>query len=677
MRTGRRLPWLWLAVAAAIVPAPAQETGLAPARRGVAVTFARQGPGGEQTDVVRMTLLSLCVERGETATPFLDPGLFRSTHRARLTLPVRDRHRFRIEGRGSVELRVNGEQVLAGVLRPGRSLETAQPVRLQKGDNELLLEFESSAVGDGEFRLFWSGADFGFEPIAPERLSWPGSDSETDHERRRQGQALFAARHCARCHEPEERRIGESAYGELDGAGPDLRAIGARLQRDWIASWLRDPRQFRADATMPRLRFEQDRDADDLAAWLGSLGTPLPAAPFAEGSAAAGERRFWQLGCVACHVPPGGVEAAAAPDRMPLGFVPRKWHAAALIEYLQDPRRHHRSGRMPHFGLSRDEATELAAFLLTASAAPLPASGGDPERGRVLAQRLACIDCHDVDVALGAPKAPRLRNLHRERGCLDQGAAKAPDHGFDAEQIAALRSFLPFAETAPFHRSPLDYAARNLRAQRCTACHALDGEPSTWALIATAERAAGRLPPELDPVAQGVPALTWVGAKLQPSWLAGFIGGRESSPRPWLHARMPAFDRCGAAIAQGLVRAHGYGAADEPPAAVDAQAAIHGERLLAIGSGFGCVQCHALGDQPAVQVFEREGVELLLARRRLRHEYYMRWLLDPTRLDPESRMPKYADAKGRTALHEVLDGDAARQFAAIWQFLGSRLPQRR
>jgi hypothetical protein len=34
-------------------------------------------------------------------------------------------------------------------------------------------------------------------------------------------------------------------------------------------------------------------------------------------------------------------------------------------------------------------------------------------------------------------------------------------------------------------------------------------------------------------------------------------------------------------------------------------------------------------------------------------------------------MPKYADGKGRTAITDVLGGDAAQQFEAIWHFLGT------
>ena len=35
-------------------------------------------------------------------------------------------------------------------------------------------------------------------------------------------------------------------------------------------------------------------------------------------------------------------------------------------------------------------------------------------------------------------------------------------------------------------------------------------------------------------------------------------------------------------------------------------------------------------------------------------------------------MPKFANDKGKTAFTDVLGGDAAAQFEAIWQFLGSR-----
>jgi cytochrome c551/c552 len=305
----------------------------------------------------------------------------------------------------------------------------------------------------------------------------------------------------------------------------------------------------------------------------------------------------------------------------------------------------------------------------------LPVQNGDEKKGRRLVRKYGCFLCHAFgeDIPPVDRVFPRYRNLKPKRGCLaEKPGGDAPDHHLAEQDRDALRAFLPFANEVPFRKSPLDFGSRQVVAERCTACHALDGQASTWAQLAEKWSEDEPLPPEQDPVAQGLPSLTWVGAKLQPSWLRKFVLGDLPSPRPWLTARMPKFETHGAALADGLVREHGYLSKDEPIRAGGANLAMHGGRLLQQGTGFGCVQCHAVGNKKAEQVFEREGINLVTARKRLRHEYYTRWLADPTRLDPDARMPKYADNNGKTAFADVLAGDAAKQFEAIWQALGDR-----
>ncbi len=645
--------------------------------QGVALTLERLGPAEQRVvQVERTRLLSLAVERGESPSPFLPAGMWQATFRAKVTLPARDKCRFRLEGRGGARLSVGGQMVLEGTLRLGKPIETEAKVALKKGANDLELVFTSGPMGDGQVRLFWSGEDFGFEPIAPELLSFVADDELLTGELRRRGQTLFGERRCANCHEAEAHRNGESAYGELAVPAPDLRTAGTRLRREWLAAWLRDPHALRATATMPKLAFENGGDADDLAAYLAEQGTPGAIDPFTATEAAAGADRFRRLGCVGCHVPPGedAHELELGP-RIALDGVTHKWHPAALVAFLLDPRRDHPATGMPDFRLSPAEARELAAYVATGAGAALPASRGDATRGKHLAQQHHCAQCHAIDLPQAEYRALRGRNLHADHGCLAEAAeqrGRAPDFALSVDDRAALRAFLPHAEEAPFRTAPFDFAQRHLVAERCTACHAIDGRASVWARAAELAGADHPLPPDQDPRTQGVPALTWVGSKLQPTWITQFVTGQLPSPRPWLKARMPAFHLRGAAIAAGLVREHGYGTADEPPGNVDVQLASDGQRLVAIGTGFACVNCHAVAGQPAVQVFEREGIDLATARGRLRHEYYTRWLADPRRLDPDSKMPKFADAKGKTAFKDVLDGDAARQFEAIWHFLGQR-----
>lgn len=643
--------------------------------RGVKVTFESVSDS-KLRHSNRARLLSLAVERGETPTPYLPVGAFRATYETVVTLPARDKMNFQIDGRGKAKLTINGKVVLNGSLSLRRSLETSKAVRLKKGANDFKLEFSSAARGDGQVRLFWSGRDFGFEPVAPELMSFVASDEDVvDGAQLRRGHALFVERRCARCHDYDELRVTESAYLELARTGPDMRLVGARVRQGWLKEWLDDPHAMRPEATMPQFPLSGS-DSADIAAYLAGLGAPQPRAEFDAKQVEAGAERFRELGCVACHTRTDETKKdAALGGRIHLGFVKQKWYAAALVAYLQDPSEHYSDVRMPNLQVSLDDAVNLAGYLLKGGT-PLPVKAGDEKKGRRLVRKHGCVLCHTFgdDIPPVDRIFPRYRNLKPKRGCLaDKARGNAPDHSLSEEQREALRAFLPFAGEAPFRKSPLDYGARHMDSERCSACHAIDGQASTWAQLAEKWSMDEPLPPEQDPVAQGVPALTWVGAKLQPSWIRKFITGELPSPRPWLIARMPKFEKHGAALTAGLVREHGYGPKDEPIRQAAGNFAVHGRRLIEMGTGFGCVQCHAVGDKKATQVFEREGVNLVTARKRLRHEYYTRWLADPTRLDPDARMPKYADNNGMTGFRDVLGGKAADQFEAIWQFLGDKV----
>jgi hypothetical protein len=44
-------------------------------------------------------------------------------------------------------------------------------------------------------------------------------------------------------------------------------------------------------------------------------------------------------------------------------------------------------------------------------------------------------------------------------------------------------------------------------------------------------------------------------------------------------------------------------------------------------------------------------------------------MLNPIKVDPTTKMPAFADAEGKSAIRDVYDGDALKQFEAVWQFL--------
>ncbi|MEQ1632465.1 MAG: c-type cytochrome [Planctomycetota bacterium] len=662
-----------LSTFALIAETPAQGQGTAPVQparsQGLKVTYApleADKKTKEGTHSYRARLLSLAVERGETPTPMLSPGMFEATFAGVLELQVRDRFHFQVEGRGSFTLSINGEKALSGSLR-GKPIATTEPVRLKKGDNQVELRFESGVGGDGQLRVSWSGPEFAFEPIAPEQWSWQDDDKDiAAGALLRRGHQLFTEGRCVQCHRTEEAQ-GAYARGVTSDMGPDLRSVGARLHPAFLAEWVRDPKKVRPDASMPRFRLEKDSEYDDLAAWLATLGKPLEETPSTAEQRERGALRFLELGCIACHVPPGQkVAAENLHGRLALDFVPRKWRPSALQQFLQQPTRDHPSTRMPDFRLELDDAKALTAYL-SHGAVIEPFDKGDADNGRRLAQRHGCDRCHSLELPDAGRRFQELRGLHQEHGCL-AAEEKAPDFGFADSDRAAVRAFLPHAQEVITRRAPMDFAARMIPGLRCTNCHGMDGRASQWAQIAASMSTEEPLPREQDPVAQGVPALSWVGSKLQPSWMDRFVTGREKSPRPWLHARMPSFGTRGSDVISGLVRMHGFPAQDEPEQAPDTQLAVHGQKLVQMGEGFACVQCHGVKDKPPIQVFERQGINFEIAKRRLRRDYYMRWMLDPIRIDPDARMPKFADPKGKTAFTDVLGGDARAQFDAIWQW---------
>jgi mono/diheme cytochrome c family protein len=268
------------------------------------------------------------------------------------------------------------------------------------------------------------------------------------------------------------------------------------------------------------------------------------------------------------------------------------------------------------------------------------------------------------------------------KGCLSDGAAgrgRAPAYDLSGAERAALLEFMKSDVAAGLAADvPAEFATRNLRALNCAGCHNLDGRVSSWKkLDEECRQLRSLLPPkehvEGEPVPDApVPALTWQGEKLRTAWMTEFIAGRvEDKPRWWLIGVMPGFTHHAPTLALGLGQQHGFGPKDpEDPKPDPARIAV-GEKLLGMDGGFNCITCHDVGEKEATAVFEAPGINLALSAERLRKGHFHRWLLNPNRLDPETKMPKYADGDGMTQLTEHFNGKAEDQFEAIREYLNT------
>jgi cytochrome c2 len=645
-----------------------EQSSLAP---GVKLEFRQ----GNKSNVRPARLIAWHVPSEQAAASGLTSGDFTATASGWIKVPLRGDYRFQFTGSGAVSLRINEQEIVAG--SGDLSTLASGAATLRQGLNRFELVYASPEIGPAACRLWWTDGSFALEPIPPTALLHDPHDADLQlAESLRRGAWLAGERRCAVCHELP-------ASEELAAPNaPELRGIGSRLTTDWVYQWLLGPQSIRSAAHMPQLLLpesEADRQAAaDLAAFLGALTGEAPsvelhsAATNNSTTAAIGSQLFEQLACVACHRLTAVAEEDPY-DRISLAGVGEKFRPGQLAAFLEAPHRHYSESRMPDLRLSAAEARALADHL-TAAAAPLlrlseALPHGDATRGKALFDQKQCGVCHTLPESHANRAARRpisITNL--DAGCLAhdaEGPHKSPFFALSKTETEDVRRFWKSAATV----SPLATAAEQLphlmASLRCGACHGRDLEVAPLRRILAEESESGIIPDSL-------PNLTWAGEKLHADWLRRLFRGEAPRSRPWLAARMPVFPRYADALSAGLAAEHGIDVTPPPPQPVNEELARIGDHLTRKEGGLDCRSCHGVGKELPTgddKTKVAPGINFALARERMRGEFFHRFVLDPPRYEVTTRMPKLSADGRTTAAASILEGDAPRQFEAIWQFL--------
>ena len=255
-------------------------------------------------------------------------------------------------------------------------------------------------------------------------------------------------------------------------------------------------------------------------------------------------------------------------------------------------------------------------------------------------------------------------------GCLANDASTTPDFRLTGTEQTAINQTLEAlaSTTAPTN---FGFAARAVKSLRCTSCHARDGQASLGEGRTLDVDPALLADPHAPEVDQTLPHLDGTGEKLRtPHLLKTLAGTRTEEVRPWMHARMPGFGAWAAPLTTSLVAEHGM-PQEEPFVATEKADATVGRMLVGL-EGYGCITCHGVGDEPPMAAFEAVGVNFAQSAERLRPGWYHRWMDDPLRITPSTRMPRYADpVTGKAVRPDILDGDATAQFDAIAAWLAN------
>lgn len=606
---------------------------------GLAVTFKSQN-GGQADTTVRPHFM-LYVPLGQAPTPFVAPGAFTAEWEGVIQLDLRDRFVFQAELNGSFKLELNGAVVLEATSDGGTTAPTRR-IRLNSRINTLKATYTSPRKGDAFFRLYWATPDYGSEPIPAKFLKHSSNNRLARGSALRHGRQLAAEHRCFACH-----AAGVPALGmpELAMDAPALDGIGSRRDAGWMAEWILNPAKLRPQAMMPALLHGAPNEAGAIAAFLGSLKSDdnSPSAKVDVASAEAGQKLFMQLNCAACHTTAGqpAAEGKVALDQARWKF----GQVGSLAAFLRNPQAHYRWNRMPNFALTPDEATALAAHLFQSAGLAkrenFAATATSIAMGRKLVQSTGCLNCHALKLEnhFSAPLIADLAN-----GCLADKPtqAKSPTFAFSESDRAALRMFMRDGRASLGQVSLAEFAMRQSADANCANCH------GQVALI---------------------PSFNVLGGKLKPEWAGRILSGTMAErARPWLSARMPAFPARADGLAKGLALLNGHPPVTPPDKPIDLEKAGVGRKLVSANGGFFCFSCHGIGDLKPAQVFDAQGINLARIGDRLLPEYFRRWMRNPLRIDPQTKMPAYFH-QGQSALFDVLDGDAEQQIEALYHYI--------
>jgi len=289
-------------------------------------------------------------------------------------------------------------------------------------------------------------------------------------------------------------------------------------------------------------------------------------------------------------------------------------------------------------------------------------------QGKGLFVNLGCANCHSLTID-GKRLEPSLKGkplaeLAANRGCLavqPTAASKPPVPAYElnSTQRSAIAATLG-GEAAVTH--PRGTIGHTMETFNCYSCHSRGG-------VGGPDRLRNPLflsqIPEMGDEGRVPPPLDGVGDKLREDWLELVL--RESpTVRPYMLTRMPKF---GVPAVIGL--AHEFAKVDqapESPAVPLPESEIRSKaqgRFLAGDKALGCIKCHTFGGHQTPGI---RGLDLQTMTRRVREDWFHRYMVDPPRYRPGTRMPT-AFPDGKATVRDVYEGDPSKQLAALWSWL--------
>ena len=526
-----------------------------------------------------------------------------------------------------------------------------------------------------------------------------------------QGQRLFEQVGCTGCHLVR-------GYENIPKVAPSLLKINAKVDPSWMVRWIENPHKFRPRTRMPNFELKQD-DAVAIAAYLWSSAKeegdkwlkehPLPAG-FREGEANQAERGkklVETIGCKGCHgfadgefTTPLGKEKDLVPN---LKDISAKTGPQWIYHWIKDPRGYEPGTKMPSLRLTDDEALAITAYLTTlgtkgeeiAGIEEKLADAKNIKRGESLVRKWGCFGCHDIKgmekesrvgaelTTFGSKTVEELafgnrtdvphtwddwtyHKIKTPRGYATERVEQLmPQFNLADEDIKALRILLGgFRERKVGHQYLADQGARVqqvvegrrlMQQYNCVGCHEI-------------EKRGGFVKKYYENPAAAPPPLNGEGEKVQSNWFYGFL--KAPYPlRPWLDIRMPTFGLSDEHTTRLVNYFNGLSKVEQPFVYIDDKKIppehLEAGREMASPEYFNCFSCHVRGGKNPEGPPEGWAPDLAMARQRLNPNWIVKWLQDPQKVQPGTKMPSFYPG----GPDNILDGKDDRQIEALRDYL--------
>jgi mono/diheme cytochrome c family protein len=432
-----------------------------------------------------------------------------------------------------------------------------------------------------------------------------------------------------------------------------------------------------------------------------------------------GKGLFESVGCKGCHAiepnqhaSPVGVAADfgkgqtfTAKDFAPnLGRIAEKTSAAWIYAWLKNPHDFSPQTAMPSLRLTDHEAQALTAFLMThgkkrefanlASALENPAQ---IKKGEALVRKYGCFGCHEIEgmdkesrngvelTTFGSKHVDELsfgnrtqipetwdqwtfHKLQSPRSYATRNVEQLmPKYHFNFADIQNLVVFLAgltqgkvpeqYRMPGSEHQAQIVAGRQIVNYYNCVGCHVIENRGGYIR----------RLYPG-DEINFAPPILDGEGFKVQPEWLFAFL--QEPTPiRPWLKIRMPSFHLTNGDDNTIVNYFTALSDVNVLYTFIDTNLMTPAE--LAAGAKmmtkdyFNCFSCHQAGDKKPEGPPSGWAPDMALTHIRLNPEWVLKWIANPSALQPGTKMPSYYPG----GPEDILGGNQGQQIRVLRDYI--------